>query len=147
MATRGSVNVHNIGAVTISHSGVVAVCSGEELELICTITDSGSFTILMWNVTVNAKVNAATSSSLDVAISSSSPTNQTIHRMVNSTNVTCFRISPQNSSPLVSRLFMNPVSNHLNGTQVKCVNAMTSESSSVAVINVSNGNPIQGMEL
>ena len=121
------------------------MCSGDELELTCAITDSGSFTILTWNVTVNEKLNAATSTSLDVAISSSSPTNQTMHRMVNSTKVTYSRISPQNSSPLVSRLFINPVSNHLNGTQVKCVNSMTSETSSVAVINVSNGNPIQGV--
>ena len=112
------------------------MCSGDQLELICAITDSGASAILVWNITVIT---------VPVAISSFSPTNQTMHSTVDSTNITFSRISPPNSSPLVSRLQMNPVSNHLNGTQVKCVDSLTSGTSSFVVINVTNGNPIQGI--
>ena len=128
--------MNTTGAVTISPSGVVTVCNGDQRGLTCAITDSGASAILVWNVTVI---------SVPVAISSSIPTNQAMHRTVDSTNITFSRVSPQNSSPLVSRLVMNPVSIYLNGTQVNCVDSLTSESSSVAVINVSNGNPIQGI--
>ena len=130
--------MNTTGAVTISPSGVVTVCSGDQLELTCTITDSDTFTILRWNATEIT--------GLDVAVDTSSPTNQTRHRMINSTNITFSRISSQNSSPLVSRLLINPVSNQLNGTQVRCVNGITAQTSSVAVINVSIGNPIQGIQ-
>ena len=128
----------------ISPSGVVTVCSGDQLELTCAITDSGASAILVWNVTVNSE-NAADRMNYTPVISSSIPTNQTTKIMINSTNITFSRISAQHSSPLVSRLLMNPVSNHLNGTQVICANAMASETSSVAIINISNGNPIQGI--
>ena len=129
--------------MTIS-PGVVTVCSGDQLEFTCTITDSGGFALLVWNITVFSE-NAADRMNYTPVISSSSPTNQTTEIMINSTNIAFSRISAQHSSPLISRLQINPVSNHLNGTQVVCVNAMASETSSVAVINISNGNPIQGI--
>ena len=132
------------GAVTISPSGVVTVCNGDELELTCAITESGGFAILAWNVIVISE-NPANHINYTHAISPSTPSNQTIHRMVNSTNITFSRISVQNSFPLMSRLLMNPVSNHLNGTQMNCLNSLTSESPAFAVVNVSNGNPIQGV--
>ena len=124
------------GAVTLSPSGVISVCNGGQLELNCTITDS---VLLVWNV---SSINAPMS--ITRTISSSSPFDQTVHAMINSTNLTFSRISAQHSSPLISRLLINPVSNHLNGTEVNCVNSMTSESSSVAVVNVSSS-LIQGI--
>ena len=131
--------------MTISPSGVATVCNGDQLELICTLTDTGSFTVLVWTVTLIPK-NAATPTSLSLALSSDSPSDQTFHTIVsNSTNLTLSRISFQNSFPLVSRLLFSPVSNHLNRTEVNCLNSLTSETSPVAVINISNGNPIQGI--
>ena len=128
------------GAVTISPSGVATVCSGGQLELNCTIADTGSFTVLVWNV-ILIPMN------LTQAVSSSSPSDQTLQNLINSTNLTFSRISPQNSFSLVSSLLISPVSDHLNGTKVKCINSMTSETSSVTIVNISNGNPIQGMTL
>ena len=136
------------GAVTISPSGVATVCSGDQLELNCTIADTGSFAVLVWNITLIPE-NAATSNSINHsrAIESAGPSDQILHLLINSTNLTFSRISPQSSFPLISRLLISPVSNHLNGTQVNCINSLTSESSSITVINISNGNPIQGMTL
>ena len=131
--------------MTISPSGVATVCSGGQLELNCTIIDNGNFALLVWNITLpRVAENAATPVNVQ-AISSDSPTDQTFHTVINSTNLTLSRISPPNSSPLVSRLLISPVSDHLNGTEVKCLNSLTSETSSVTVINISNGNPIQGI--
>ena len=129
------------GAVTLSSAGVISVCSGDQLELTCMIT--GNFAILLWNVTLITE-NTATHINFTRVISSSSPTDQTFHMMINSTNFTGSRISAQNSYPLTSRLLINPVSNHLNGTEVSCVNSLTSELSSVAVISISSEYVIQG---
>ena len=133
--------------MTVSPSGVATVCSGDQLELNCSIAKTaGRFAILVWNVTLIPKSKATFMSLILPAISSDSPSDQTFHTVVsNSTNLTVSRISSQNSSPLVSRLLFSPVSNHLNGTEVNCLNSLTSEISSVAVINISNGNQIQGI--
>jgi hypothetical protein len=130
--------------VIISPSGVATVCSGGQLELNCTITDSEGFAVLVWEVTLTPE-NAATPVNYNQAISSSSPSDQTFQTAINSTNLTFSRISPQNSSPLISRLLISPVSDHLNGTEVNCMDSIASERSSVTVINISNGNPIQGI--
>lgn len=97
----------------------------------------------MWNITLVAE-NTATPVNVQ-AISSDSPSDQTFHAAINSTNFTYSRISPPNSSPLVSRLLFSPVNDYINGTEVSCVDSLTSERSSVAVINISNGNQIQGI--
>ena len=129
--------------MTISPSGAATVCSGDQLELICTLTDTGGFAVLVWNVTLIPK-NAATPVSFARAISSSSPSDQLYSTLINSTSLIFSRVSSQNSSPLVSRLLFSPVSNHLNGTEVNCLNSWTSETSAVAGVNISNGNQIQG---
>ena len=135
------------GAVTISPFGVATVCSGDQLELNCSITDPGSFALLVWNITLIPE-NAATSNSTSrTQAISAGPIDQTFHTMINSTNLTFSRISSQRSSPLISRLLFGPVSDSLNGTEVNCISSMTSETSSVTVVNISNGNPIQGMTL
>ena len=59
--------------------------------------------------------------------------------MENSINLTLSRVSVQNELPLVSRLLINPVISNLN---VRCRNDLTSESSTVVVVNVTNGHPI-----
>ena len=127
------------GAVIISPSGVATVCSGGQLELNCTITDTGSFALLVWNIILVPILN------LSQAVSSSSPSDQEFQNFINSTKLTFSRISSQGSSPLISRLLISAVSDHLNGTQVNCINSLTSETSSFTFVNISNGNPIQGI--
>ena len=129
------------GTVTISPSGVATVCSGGQLELNCTVADTGGFAILVWNVILIPVLNYSQ------AISSDSPSDQAFQKVINSTELTFSRISSQNNLPLVSRLLISAVSNHLNGTEVNCINSLTSETSSITVVNISNGNPIQGMTL
>ena len=116
------------------------MCSGDQLELTCTITDSGSFTLLQWNLILfpeNPRRYGRT-------ISSSSPNDQTAHLMINSTTITFSRISARNSFPFTSRLLINPVSSSLNGAEAYCVDAMTAESSPIVVVNVTSGYLIRG---
>jgi hypothetical protein len=89
------------GAVTISPPGIATVCSGDQLELNFSVTDSGSFALLVWNVTLIPK-NAATPVNYNRAISSSSPSDQTFRTVINSTYLTF--------SQLISRLLFSPVS-------------------------------------
>ena len=129
--------------MTISPSGIISVCSGDQLELTCTITDSRSFALLRWNVTLIPE-NATTPKVYDRTISSSSPSDQTAHLMINYTTITFSRISARNSFPFISRLLINPVSSSLNGAEINCVDAMTAESSPIVVINVTRGYLIRG---
>ena len=135
------------GAVTIAPSGTISVCNGDQLELTCMITDSGhrSFSILVWNVTLISGDETIPPVTYTPAISPSSPTDQRIRRIVNSTSFTFSRISPQNSFPFVSRLLISSVSSRVDGTEVNCLDALTSESSSTTVVNITSGHPIQGM--
>ena len=132
------------GAVIIAPSGMVPVCNGDQLELTCTLIDSGSFSLLLWNVTLISDDAITPPVSFIRTISSSSPSDQTFQIVVNSTSLIFSRISAHNSIPFVSRLLINPVSSNLNGAEVKCLEVLTSESSSTTVINTSD-HPIQGM--
>ena len=123
----------------ISPSGVVTVCSGDQLELICMITDSGAdFTVLQWNATLN--INTTSPMSYERRISSSSPNDQYQQFVVNSTTFTSSRVSAQNEFPLVSRLLINSVT---NGLSVRCRDD-TTLGSSTSIISITNGHPVQG---
>ena len=109
------------------------------------IADPGSLgaAVLLWNVTLTPELNTSSSMSssmsYDRRVSSSSPSNQMQHIIENSINLTLSRVSAQNEFPLVSRLLINPVISNLN---VRCKNDLTSELSTVVVVNVTNGHPI-----
>ena len=126
-------------------SGIVSVCNGDQLELTCTLTDSGSFSLLVWNVTLISDDATTPSVSFIRVISSSSPSNQRAQIVVNYTSLVFSRISAQNSFPFVSRLLISPVSSRVDGTEVNCLDAFTSESSSTTVVNITGGHPIQGI--
>ena len=126
------------GAVLISPPGMVSVCNGDELDLTCTITGP----ILVWSF--NLIPESATSPvRYELAISFSSPSDQTLYLMVNSTKFTISRVSAQSTSPLVSRLLINPVSNYLNETVVNCTD-ITSETTSIMIFII-NGDLIHGI--
>ena len=114
------------GAVTLSPSGITSVCSGDQLELICTLTDPGS-NLLEWTITPMSfqarAIQAPTSS------------DQTTHYMVNSTLFIFSRISAEKQSPLVSRALISPVTSSLNGTVVNCMDVIMMETAS-AIISV-----------
>ena len=124
----------------ISPFGVVSVCSGDQLELTCMITDpgTGNFAILRWNATLIPELNTTSPMSYDRIISSTAPTDHSAQIMGNSTILTFSRVSAQNDFPLVSRLLINPVTRGLN---IQCRDDITLESSAV-VVNVTNEYPI-----
>ena len=117
------------------------MCNGGQLELTCTITDFG---LLLWNVTLISNDVTTPPVTYTRAISPSSPSNQRarVFTIMNSTSLVFSRISPQNSFPFISRLLISSVS---TSTQVNCLDALTSESSSITVVNITGGHPIQSM--
>ena len=118
------------GASMISPSGIASVCSGEHLDITCTI--SGTF--IRWYIRPENESNAfrtyiRTLSSLSV-VSGVAPL------MINSTMFSFSRISTQGTLPLSSRLEISPVSEILNGTEMKCEDVTAMVNSSATIINV-----------
>ena len=88
--------------MTISPPGIISVCNGDQLELMCNKTTGG---ILEWSFSLNPEnVTNINNMRYDRVISSSSPEDQTSHILVNSIRFTFSRVSAQNSLPLVARL-------------------------------------------
>ena len=132
-----------IGAVTTSLDGMLSVCSGDQLELTCMITDPENLSsaVLLWNVTLTSELDTTSPMSYDRIVTPSGSSDQRNQIMANSINVTLSRVSAQDELPLISRLLINSVTRDLN---VTCRNDLTSESSTV-VVSATNGHPIQGI--
>ena len=121
------------GAVTLSPSGIAPVCSGDQLELTCTLTDPGS-RVLEWSFT-------PTTSSLSFparAIEATGQGNQTTQFMINSTWFTTSRTSADGQLPFVSSLLINPVTIGLNGTVVGCTDTIATMETASAILSVMN---------
>ena len=114
------------GLVTLSPSGVAPVCSGDQLELICTITGE----LLQWRFRVfHGNETFATEFTRTITSTSSVMANLT----VNSILFRFLRISTDDSMPLMSRLVISPVSNRLNGTVMNCEDVHVAEVSSTTI--------------
>ena len=132
-------SIYYTGAVTISPSGLVSVCTGDQLELICTnVTGS----ILEWRINVTS---VASNRIYRRGITSEDGTDAQTHRLIINTSVLIFsRISKENEIPLASRLLVNPVSDSLNGTEVTCEDVTFSSESTSMMIIVQASAKIQG---
>ena len=109
------------GAVTISPSGIsFRVCDGDQLELMCIISDPGSN--LEWTI---APATIFTGQSR--AIDAQGDQLQTLSFIINSTKFTFSRISTKDEFPLVSRLLISPVTTGLNETAVNCKDVIAME--------------------
>ena len=119
-----------IGAVTISPSGLVLVCTRDQLELICTNVTGNR---LEWRINVTS---VASNRIYRHGITSEDGTDaQTRHLIINTSMLIFSRISNENEIPLASRLLINPVSDSLNGTEVTCEDVIfSSESTSTRII-------------
>ena len=118
------------GALMISPSGIASVCSGGHLDITC--TTSGTF--IRWYIRPENENSASrtytrTLSSLNVVSSVAS-------LMINSTMFSFSRISTQGTLPLSSRLEISPVSEILNGTEVKCEDVTAMVNSSATTVNI-----------
>ena len=123
------------GTAVISPPEVAPACNGEQIELTCTVTSQG---LLEWRFTLTPE-NATSPRPVSQAISQTAADNQSFSFSVDSNLFTFLRVSAQNSSPLESRLLINPVTNSLNGTEVSCVAVETSESATTTIFTITSG--------
>ena len=113
--------------MTLSPPGFAPVCSGNQLELLCTTT--GGF--LQWRFhVIRGNETMATEFARTFRSSGTAMSELT----VNSTVFSFSRTSAENILPVMSRLLISPVTSGLNGTVINCVDVDTAELSSTTVI-------------
>ena len=115
--------------MTISPSGNSLVCAGDQLELICSLTDPGS-SLLAWTF-----APATIFMDLYRAIDANSLNDET--SVINSTSFTFSRISARGHLPLVSKLMINPLTTSFNGTVINCTDVSMMETAT-AIVHVVN---------
>ena len=99
----------------ISPSVVAPVCQiGDQLELSCSV--AGVF--LRWQFTMI--LEDGRSVTFMPVITSDGPSGIPPPVTANSTTFTFLRLSAQDVSPLISRMIISPVSEGLNGVQMRC---------------------------
>ena len=117
----------------MSPSGVAPVCSGGQLELMCTTSITGMF--LRWSFSL-IRGSDTTPTYFTRTITPSVSTNEAMsYLIVNSVTFNFSRLSAQNSLPLMSQLLIGPADGQLNGTEVNCADLDSSERVAT-VINV-----------
>ena len=114
----------------MSPSGNLFVCAGDQLELICSLTDPGS-SLLEW-------IFAPATIFMDLQRAADASTSDDTFVMINSTLFTFSRISPRGHLPLVSRLL---ITTGLNGIVINCTDISTMETASATIYAVN----VQGM--
>ena len=114
--------------MTISPSGIIPFCDGERLEVTRTIT-VGS--LLRWNITSNqAHPETVLAQSFARTFSSAGPSSHQSPINTSSTVITFVRSSAEGHTPLISTISITKIP---NGTTIKCVEILTSESAIVVV--------------
>ena len=98
------------------------MCNGSQLELTCTTTRD----FLQWRLSVITRLFIRTITSASNVMS---------QLVVNSTVFTFTRLSAEGNLPVVSRLLISPVSWGLNGTEMSCMDLITSETA-VTIIKI-----------
>ena len=93
------------------------MCSGGQLELICTMTGS----TLDWRFRVFLKNETTVTDITRVFFSSDSGSAAMSLLMINSALFSFSRTSARGSLPVESTLVIGPVSDNLNGTVVNCI--------------------------
>ena len=128
-----------IGAVTLSPPRVAPVCSGGQLELMCTTTGG----LLQWRFNVTRGINDLLT--FRRSIQATRTDEGSMHQfVVNSTMFNFSRTSAQDSLPVMSKVVIGPVNGSLNGTVMSCVDLDTLSSSSTTIIIVER-EPLRGM--
>ena len=126
----------------LSPSGSAPVCSGHQLELICTTT--GAFQDWDFRISENGTMitppGRLVNNQPDLILQA---------LMVNSFSFNFSRISPPNSLPLVSKLIVTPTKSSINGTEVicTCTDVITDVSLSTTVFVVNENSVLQGMSV
>ena len=108
------------------------MCDGDQLELICSLTDPGS-SLLAWTF-----APATIFMGLFRAIDAHSLNDDTPW-MINSTLFSFSRISARDNLPLVSRLTIDPLTTGLNGIMINCTDVSMREIASTVVYVMNRG--------
>ena len=120
-----------LAVVILSPSGNSHVCAGDQLELICSLTDPGS-SLLAWIFAPATIFMDLSHRAIDtVSVNEYSPL------MINSTSFTFSRLSANGIFPLVSRLLIAPLTIGLNGIVINCTDVLMMETAT-AIIHVLN---------
>ena len=122
----------------ISPTEKAPVCSGEQLEFICTTTGD-----LEWGFNV-FRENETTLTRISRVVPSAAPSPGGTTSLINSTVFNFSKTSAEGASPVMSRLLISPVSRGLNGTVINCEDLSTADVSSTTVI-VRERDSLQGI--
>ena len=125
--------------MVLSPSGVALVCSGGQLELIC--TTAGAF--LEWDFHISENGTTTTRGRL---VSSQAGV-ILIPIMTDSITFNFSRVSLPRSVPLVSKLGMITERSSINGTEVMrvCIDVVTNSAASTTVVVMNENSVLQGM--
>ena len=128
--------------MTISPPGIARVCSGGQLELVCTTT--GGFLQWRFSVTRGVYDTIFVTRTIQAAVPAGDAMFQFV---VNSTVFNFSRTSAEGSLPLMSRVVIGPVSHSLNGTVMNCINLIASSSTATTIVIIADleREPLQGM--
>ena len=118
--------------VALSPSGLVLVCSGGQLELMC--TTAGGF--LEWDI-FRVPVNGASPVNFGGRFINNQPGLPPSYQVIDSVFFNFSRVSAPDTLPLISRVVISPVSSSLNGTEMVCIDTVTMASLST-IIHVIN---------
>ena len=117
--------------MTISPSGIVPICNGEQTEVTCTVTE-GSF--LRWNITLPEDQvdghETMTAQYFLRTFSSSATSSEQSPANTSSAIITFVRSSARGDTPLISKILISRI---LNGSTLKCIELATSESVNATV--------------
>ena len=130
--------LQNSGAVTLSPPGIAGVCSGDQLELMCTTT--GSF--LRWRFRVTLGLNDT--NTITRTIQAAVPAGDAMSQFVVNSTMFIFSRTSADNSPVMSKIVIGPVSSSLNGTVINCIDSDTSSSTATTIVTREE-EPLQGM--
>ena len=109
---------------TISYPRTASVCSGAQLELMCSSTRN----LLRWRISIP---NGNSSKTISRALSINSQEWEIQDNLATFT----FSVISSNSSMVMSRLLINPIRDSLNKTEVNCADEDNTASSIIDIID------------
>ena len=126
-------DIHNtIGSllITVTPSGTVPVCSGDQLELTCNATAGSQVEWSVYSIPENETIAVRYYGRRILNTRAETESNL----MVKSVLFTFSRTSPLYDLPFVTRLVTSPINNDINGTEVVCTDKESGNYSSTTVI-------------
>jgi hypothetical protein len=105
--------------LTVSSSGVVSICPGKQLSLVCTVNHS---LFLKWAITI-PQSNSTQSLMTNVPYTglNQSSINLMLNDIADTVPFHFTRISESGMLPVIAELLVDRVSTDLNGTDVQCL--------------------------